>query len=94
MSLSVEMLTSLIAQLDAQRKRTEAQKETPVDDINNSFRSGELIQGSAFSKEQLLEKRKKREKATEAQQTFSVSTVFLILPFNLLYVKMSYMYSH
>lgn len=82
-TLTVETLTSLIAQLEAKRNETgghlpstENSVTTSSDDSIDHDELGNLggsVLLSTFTPEDLLQKRKKNDTATEAQQTFCVS---------------------
>ena len=72
-TVTVETLASLIAQMEAKRKETEGHSVSTTSDdrIDHdefvNFGSGQL---SAFTQEEFLKKRKKKDSAFKAQQTF------------------------
>ena len=84
---TVELLTSLIAQLEAQKNKTEgnplptfgdlqslvAEKDAVCED-HEEF--GNIKSAKAFTTEQLFQRRKKNESASQAQQAFSVSVLY------------------
>lgn len=83
---TVELLAGLIAQLEAQKSKTEgnplptfgdlqslaAEKDAVCED-HEEF--GNIGLAKAFTREQLLQRRKKNERASQAQQAFSVSVL-------------------
>ena len=83
---TVELLAGLIAQLEAQKSKTEgnslptfgdlqtlaAEKDAVCED-HEEFGNIGFTRCKAFTTEQLFQRRKKNESASQAQQAFSVS---------------------
>ena len=83
---TVELLAGLIAQLEAQKSKTEgnplptfgdlqslAAKKDAVCEDHEEF--GNIGSAKAFTAKQLLQRRKKNESASQAQQAFSLSVL-------------------
>lgn len=76
--LSVELLSSIVAQLAGQRP----QESCVAADLSNSSKAPAngnedevLVGNEKFTTEELLLRRKKKEKCTQAQQTFAVCNI-------------------
>lgn len=98
---TVELLAGLIAQLEAQKSKTEgnplptfgdlqslaAEKDAVCED-HEEF--GNIGSAKAFTAEQLLQRRKKNESASQAQQAFSVSVLLFSFFKLLLFVVLTF----
>lgn len=98
---TVELLAGLIAQLEAQKSKTEgnplptfgdlqslaAEKDAVCED-HEEF--GNIGSAKAFTTEQLLQRRKKNESASQAQQAFSVSVLLFSFFKLLLFVVLTF----
>ena len=85
-TLTVETLTKLIAQIEA--RRTEESTANSVATTSSDIEHDEFVNNPSleanFTADELLKKRKKKDSATKAQQTFCVSVFNVFLALDLL----------